>query len=180
MDGFRVSRSNIFGANPDTGKVDTITPPLQAPQLSSDKMVISKADGTVEPSSVTFEQVETEVNASQTLQIIADGGGVVLDTGNVGYVEVPFDCVITKATVITDQVGDITVDIWKDTFANYPPTNAQSITGGNELAFIGNNKANSSLTNWSLTLTKGDIICFNIDTAVTVTKATISLSLDKT
>ena len=67
-------------------------------------------DGTT---SITFEQ---------------NGNGSVLGTGIMGDIQIPFACTITGVTTLADQTGSAVVDIWKDSYANYPPTIADVIT----------------------------------------------------
>jgi len=59
---------------------------------------------------------------------IIDGGGSAITPGEKGHLEIPFKCEIQRVTMLADQSGSIVVDIWKDTYANFPPTDADSIT----------------------------------------------------
>ncbi len=59
---------------------------------------------------------------------VIDGGGSTISTGIAGDIEVPFNCTIDRVTLLADQSGSIVIDIWKDTYANYPPENSESIT----------------------------------------------------
>ena len=45
---------------------------------------------------------------------------VSLSTGVAGDIEVPFACTLNQVTLLADTTGSIVVDIWKDTYANYP------------------------------------------------------------
>lgn len=110
--------------------------------------------------------------------ITIDGSGLVLTTGIKGYRTVPVSGLITKVRIIAKEVGNIQFDIWRDTFANYPPTDADSITAGNEPAIVGANKfEDSTLTGWSLIVTAGEILGFNIDSVTTITRATLELEI---
>lgn len=93
-----------------------------------------------------------------------DGGGVALTGSFTRYVRVPFTGTITKWTLLADASGAIVIDVWKDTFANFPPTDADSITAGNEPELSTDNEAeDATLTGWSTTVTSGDVIGFNVD-----------------
>lgn len=106
------------------------------------------------------------------------GGGFPLDIGVKGYFEMPFDGTITAGTLLADIAGDLVVDIWKSTYAAYPPTVADSITGGSPLTITASNKTkDTTLTGWTTVLTAGDILAFNIDSVDTITKATVSLKV---
>jgi hypothetical protein len=104
--------------------------------------------------------------AKAALVFLVDGGGEAITAGVKGYLRVPFNCVIERVTLAADQVGSIQVDIWKSTYAAFPPTDAGSITGGNESEITGSNKGeDTSLTDWATSLNEGDILAFNVDSA---------------
>jgi hypothetical protein len=81
-----------------------------------------------------------------------------------GDLYVPFDCTITSVSLLADQTGDIIVDILKDSYANYPPTIADSITGGVPPEIVAGVKYyNDTLSGWTTSLNAGDTIRFYID-----------------
>ena len=114
--------------------------------------------------------------ASKSFGIVIDGGGNPLTTGIVGDVVIPFNCTITSWTIIADQTGSIVIDVWKDTYANYPPTVADTIAGSEKPTLSSASKNQDlALTTWTTAVTAGDIIRFNIDSASTVTRVTLSI-----
>jgi hypothetical protein len=51
------------------------------------------------------------------------------------------------------------IDIWKDTYANFPPTVADTITGSAKPAITASNKNTSTtLTGWTTSINAGDIL----------------------
>jgi hypothetical protein len=118
---------------------------------------------------------------SATLGITIDGAGSAITTGVKGYLEIPFDYTITQATLTADQSGSIVVDVWKDTYANYPPTDLDSITASAPPTITAAVKSqDSTLTGWTLTGAKGDVLGFNVDSITTITRATLTLQVTKT
>lgn len=116
-----------------------------------------------------------------TIQVQFSEGGTVLSTGVKIYVEVPFNCVIQRATLLADVSGSLVVDVWKDSYANYPPTVADTITASAKPTLSSAIKSqDSTLTGWTKTITAGEILGFKIDSATTVTFATLSLRVIKT
>jgi hypothetical protein len=115
------------------------------------------------------------------ITFIIDGGGSAITTGQKGHLEIPFDCEIQRVTLLADQVGSIVIDIWKDTYANFPPTSADSICGGNKPTISSAQKyQDSTLTGWTKTINAGDILAFNVDSVSTITRLTIALKVKKT
>lgn len=117
-----------------------------------------------------------------SIGLTVDGAGAVVSTGVKGCVEIPFSGTITRATLIADQSGTATVDVWLDTYANYKPDNDDSICdAGTCLALAGPaiKAQDSTLTNWTTTVTAGDIACLQVDAAATVTWLALSLKVIK-
>lgn len=110
-----------------------------------------------------------------------DGGGSAITTGVKGYLEIPFDMTITGWTLMGDQSGSIVIDVWKDTYANFPPLDADSIAGS-ELPTLSTAQKNQdlALSTWTTSVTAGDILGFNVDSATTVTRVTLTIRGTKT
>ena len=114
------------------------------------------------------------------LVFIIDGGGSAITTGGKGHLEVPFTCTLQQVSLLADQSGFIKVDVWKDTYDHYPPTNGDSICGGNEPEIAGERKyRDSALSGWIKVLNRGDILAFNIDSCTAITRAVICLKVAK-
>jgi len=83
-------------------------------------------------------------NTNISITYVMDGGGVVLTTGVKGDLYIPFKCTISSYTLLADQSGSVVVDIWKNTYGNYPPTVSNNITGS--AAFTGSVATTTTLT----------------------------------
>jgi hypothetical protein len=82
---------------------------------------------------------------------------------------------------MADQSGSIVIDVWKDTLANYPPTVADSITGSAKPTLVSAQSATSStLTGWTTTISANDVLRYNVDSATTITRVTLSISITRT
>lgn len=111
-----------------------------------------------------------------TVIFIIDGSGSAISTGQKGHIEVPFACTIIGWTILGDQSGSIVVDLWKDTYANFPPTVADTVAGSEKPSLSSAQKNQDlSLSTWTTSVTAGDILAYNVDSASTVTRVTISL-----
>ncbi len=112
---------------------------------------------------------------------VIDGGGATIETGVKGYLAVPFACTITAVRSFADVSGSIVVDIWKDTYANYPPVDADSITASAPVTISANTKSeDTTLTGWTTSIAAGDILGFNVDSVTTIKRLTIVLTVTKT
>jgi len=122
-----------------------------------------------------------EANAlKDALEYRIGNGTDAITTGIKGELEIPWNATITKATLLCDQTGSIVVDAWVDTYANYPPTVADTITASAPMTISSAVKSqDTTLTGWTTALTAGSIIRFNVNSASTVTRCLISLGVDK-
>jgi len=117
------------------------------------------------------------------LIFIIDGGGSAIEAGNKGHLEVPFACTITGWTLAADQSGAIKIDVWRDTYANFPPANGDSLCNSHEpeIAASGDNAQDLDLADWtSVALVAGDWLAFYVDSCATITRVTLSLRVTKT
>ena len=119
--------------------------------------------------------------APVVLQAVIDGGGAAITTGIKGDLgPFPWRLQIENWTVLADQVGSIQLDLWRDAFANYPPTVAGTITAAAKPAIVTALAAQSSaLTGWSTILEIGQVLRVNVDSATTLTRATLALQCRK-
>jgi hypothetical protein len=114
------------------------------------------------------------------ITIMKDGVGNELPTGIIGDVLVPFDCEIVAVTVLGDQTGSIVVDIWKDTTANFPPTDADTITASAPPTISNDDHSeDDTLSGWTTAITAGDVLRFNIDSITDITRVTIILHVER-
>ena len=83
--------------------------------------------------------------------------------------------------MLADQSGSAVVDIWKDTYASYPPTGADSITASAKPTISAATKSeDATLTGWATSISAGDTLRFNVDSASTITRLTLILTVTKT
>ncbi len=113
--------------------------------------------------------------------ITIDGGGSAITTGVKGYLYCPFACTITAVTLLADVSGSIVVDIWKVAYASYPPTISNTITAS-ALPTISSAQKNqdTTLTGWTKSVSAGDTFGFNVNSASTITKLNLVLTVNKT
>ena len=102
-------------------------------------------------------------------QIALDGGGAAIGAGASGFYICMWAMTITGWIMVCDS-GTATIDVWKDTYANHPPTDPDSIVTP---AISTGAKAQGS--GLSIACAKGDILRYNVD-AATATKLTLALT----
>lgn len=162
---------------PANGVSAVVTNPTTTPDLTFTL-------GAITPSSVAAVGTVTGSNLSGTntgdqviegsFGLTVDGGGSAISTGIKGYITIPYDMTITGWTIFADQAGSAVVDVWKDVYANFPPTSLDSIAGSEKptLTAVQKNEDNT-LTTWTTAVTAGDVVAFNVDSAATITRLNV-------
>ena len=110
--------------------------------------------------------------------VTIDGAGSAISTGVKGYTSIPKTGTITKVRLLANVAGGAVMDIWKDTYANYPPTVIDTITAAAKPTLVAALKYEDvTLTGWTKSVTAGDVLGFNVDSASTITRLTLELEI---
>jgi len=119
---------------------------------------------------------------TQAITCVFNGGGSVIGTGIHADLYIPFAATITAAHLLADNSGSMVVDIWKDTYANYPPTaSPDSITASAKPTLSGAIKSeDTTLTGWTTSISAGDTLRFNVDSCTVITRAVLVLTVTRT
>jgi len=122
--------------------------------------------------------------AARAVGITIDGAGSTITTGVKGYVSVPYSGTISSVTTLsTDTAGpatacSIVIDIWKDTYANYPPTVGDTITASAKPTLSSASKStDATLTGWTTSVSAGDVFGFKVDSVTACTRVTLTLAV---
>jgi hypothetical protein len=103
-----------------------------------------------------------------------DAAGDVISTGIKTFIEVPFAATVIGWTLLADVVGSMVIDVWKDSYANYPPTVADTIAGTEKPTLSAAQKNQDlTLTTWTTPLNLGDILGFKVDSCSGIHQATL-------
>ncbi len=144
--------------------------------------VLSTVDGTnentawVDPGSISI---------TDTIQFVIDGGGSTITTGLHGYIEIPYACTITKATLLADQTGSIVVDVFKCSYSNFDASSTHPVTGDKITASApptissAVKAQDATLTGWTTSVSAGDILAFNVNSVSTIQRVTIALDITR-
>jgi hypothetical protein len=109
---------------------------------------------------------------------IGDGTNVIPANVEAILGRVPYNCEIVKSTLTANETGSISIDLWVDSYANYPPTVADTITASSKPNLTSGIKSeDSTLTSWTTAISEGDAIIAHVDPTPATVKR-ISLVLD--
>lgn len=109
-----------------------------------------------------------------------DGGSGALAAGTVVRIPISFDCTIEEATLIADQSGSAVVDVWKDVFANYPPTVADTITASAKPTLSAATTAqDGTLTGWTTSIAAGDVLVAYLESVSGIVNLILNLKVQR-
>jgi hypothetical protein len=124
---------------------------------------------------------DTTTTRTVAITFIIGSGLSTITTGVAGDLYIPFACTLTGAYALADQSGSIVVDIWEDVIANYPPTDADSITASAPVTITtATNSSDTTLTGWTTALVAGSILRYNVDSVTSHEQVTVTLTAVKT
>lgn len=119
-----------------------------------------------------------------TINFIIDGGGANITTGLKGIVITDFACTVEQVTLLADASCSIVVDIRRTTYAAYDgsthPGPGDSICGAavptltSEITY-----QDAALAGWSVSLSAGDIIGFNVSSVSGAGRVLVSLKVTR-
>ncbi len=137
----------------------------------------SNVGGTINVTALAFDRAV----GLRSFGLTVDAGTDPLSTGVKGFTPpMPYAGTLVGWSIVSNDSGvtsgSIVFDVWKDVFANYPPTVFDTITASAKPTITASTAAQSStLTGWTLTFTVGDVFGFNIDSVTSLKRVTLAL-----
>ena len=111
------------------------------------------------------------------VNMVIDWGGSTIEPGIKGDLTLPA-CTITEVMLLANESGSIVIDLWKGNYANFPPTEANSITGSSKPTISSSTKFHdSALTGWTTNIAEDDILRVNVDSCTAIKRCTLALKL---
>lgn len=143
----------------------------------TDVSVTSATEGQILAySSAQAKWVKTSISAMGQFGFVVDGNGAAVSVGTKGFLRIPYNGIIRGWDIVADQSGSIVIDVWKDTYANFPPTVADTIAGTEKPTLSGAQKNQDvDVSTWTVSVSEGDYLAFNVDSATTVQKVFLTL-----
>ncbi len=118
----------------------------------------------------------TTADLTRTINYIVDSGSFSMLPGNKGSVTLDVSGVIESLTIFSDQQGDLTLDIQKSNYTNFP--NFSSIVGGVYPQMTNSRKIkDDTLSGWDSSIVAGDILTFDVIAVNNINRFLISLKL---
>jgi hypothetical protein len=123
-----------------------------------------------------------------TISLTVDGGGAVPSTGIKGFIQLPYACTITGWSVIADQSGSASVDVWYIAGSGAPPAAPNIPTSANKISASAPAALSSAQTaaggataigTWTTSLAQWGTVGFNLSSIATCTRITLEILVTK-
>lgn len=117
---------------------------------------------------------------TEEIVVTFDGGGSVLTVGDTNtFYTSPYAGQITEWYLTGTPSGSVVLDIWRG--RGFLPTNADSITGTTKPSITaGTLNTSRSMPDWTLNFAAGDTFGFEIESVTNITKAILTIKVQKT
>ncbi len=137
---------------------------------SSGNITIDYTNG--QKASSSIPGFATSNQTTGTIGLTVDGQGATVSTGSKGFVTIPYNCIIANWYVSASSSGSIQFDIKRS---------GTSIVGsGNKPLLSSAQNGNAAASGWtSVSVSEGDVLEWVIDSATTITNATVVLKVYK-
>lgn len=155
-------------------KNNLVLEPIQEYTISGDNIIFSIPP--VLGDDVFIIALATTADLTRTINYVVDSGSFMMISGNKGSVTLDVSGIIESMTILSDQQGDLILDIKKSNYTNFP--NFTSIVGGIFPKLENSRKMrDDDLDGWDTTLIAGDILTFDVIAVNNINRFLISLKL---
>lgn len=141
------------------------------------RVVLKNASDSYESLYLALSSSANTTTTSGLVFTVSGFGSEIVD-GIKGDLYVPFAHTITGYTALSVQTGSIQIDLWRDSYGNFPPTDADSITASAPVAIDSSTFAqDTTLTGWSTSGAAGSIYRLNVDSCTDIQNVTVVLTV---
>jgi hypothetical protein len=155
-------------------KNNLVLEPIQDYTTSTDNIIF-----TIPPNpgdDVFIIALATTADLTRTINFVIDSGSISMLLGNKGSVTLDVSGIIESLTILSDQQGDLILDIKKSNYINFP--NFTSIVGGIYPQMSNSQKIRDDiLNNWDTSIIAGDILTFDVIAVNNINRFLVSLKL---
>jgi hypothetical protein len=155
-------------------KNNLVMEPIEDYTTSTDNIIF-----TVAPSpgdDVFIIALATTADLTRTINYVIDSGSITMLSGNKGSVTLDVSGIIESLVILSDQQGDLVLDIKKSNYSTFPTFT--SIVGGVYPQMTNERKVrDDNLVGWDTTVVAGDILTFDVIAVNNINRFLVSLKL---
>ena len=138
---------------------------------------IEFADAPAAASEFSGVALQTTADLTRTVVFLIDNGSIDITPGDYGLLTLDVTGTIEEWRVLSEQTGNIAINIEKATFADFP-NNFTSIVGSEYPVLLNQNKnKDDNLTTWSKKLDVGDVLRFSALSCTGIQRCSVFLKI---
>jgi hypothetical protein len=155
-------------------KNNLVMEPIEDYTISTNNIIFTIAPNPVDD--VFIIALATTADLTRTINYIVDSGSISMLSGNKGSVTLDVSGVLENIVILSDQQGDLILDIKKSNYSIFPTFS--SIVGGTYVQMTNAIKVrDDNLLGWDTTIVSGDILTFDVIAVNNINRFLISLKL---
>jgi hypothetical protein len=112
---------------------------------------------------------------TQSVAIPFGDGANVITVNDKRRFSLPVAHTLVRWRILSSISGSIVFDVWRDTFANYPPTVADTISTSKPTLSAATSAEDSTITDWTEVGAAGDVYIINVDSVTSCVDVTLEL-----
>jgi hypothetical protein len=112
---------------------------------------------------------------TQSVVVQFGDGANVITVGDKRRFSIPVAHTLIRWRILSSVSGSIVFDVWRDTFANYPPTVADTISSSKPTLSSASSAEDATITDWTEVGAAGDVYIVNVDSASTVVDVVLEI-----
>jgi hypothetical protein len=112
---------------------------------------------------------------TQSVVVQFGDGANVITVGDKRRFSIPVAHTLIRWRILSSVLGSIVFDVWRDTFANYPPTVADTISSSKPTLSSASSAEDATITDWTEVGAAGDVYIVNVDSVTSCTDVVLEL-----
>jgi hypothetical protein len=112
---------------------------------------------------------------TQSVVVQFGDGANVITVGDKRRFSIPVAHTLIRWRILSSVAGSIVFDVWRDTFANYPPTVADTIATSKPTLSSASSAEDATITDWTEVGAAGDVYIVNVDSVTSCVDVVLEL-----
>jgi hypothetical protein len=147
----------------------------RTPAQAKTSLALVKADVGLGNVDNTSDATKLANVITQSVVVQFGDGTNVLTVGEKRRFSIPVAHTLIRWRILSSVSGSVVFDIWRDTFANYPPTVADTVSTSKPTLSSALSAEDSTITDWNEVGSAGDVYIVNVDSVTSIVDCVLEL-----
>jgi hypothetical protein len=147
----------------------------RTPSQAKTSLALVKGDVGLGNVDNTSDATKLAAVITQSVVVQFGDGTNVLTVNEKRRFSIPVAHTLIRWRILSSISGSVVFDVWRDTFANYPPTVADTISTSKPTLSTATSAEDSSITDWTEVGSAGDVYIVNVDSVTSCVDVVLEL-----